>query len=68
MPERYGRGSWVIVTSCTKNIGLEMCHELARLGFNIVMIGRSPTDLNSAIQQVKQRSKTEVIAIEFNFA
>ena len=34
-------GSWALVTGGSDGIGLEMCHQLAEMGFNIVMCGRN---------------------------
>ena len=46
--ERYGKGSWAMITGGSDGIGLEMAKELVRLGFNIVIIGRNPEKLKQA--------------------
>lgn len=48
LPARYGRGSWVVITGGSEGIGLAMAKELARLGFNLVLIAKKVELLNKA--------------------
>ena len=49
---RYGtKESWALVTGGSDGIGLEMCNELARQGFNICMISRNE------ILEIKMKQK-----------
>ncbi len=48
LTDRYGRGSWAVVTGGTDGIGLEMAKELGRRHFNIVIIGRNSEKLAAA--------------------
>ncbi len=41
LTERYGRGSWAVVTGGSDGIGLAFSKELARLHFNIVIVARN---------------------------
>ena len=42
MFDKYGEpGSWALVTGGSDGIGLEMCHQLASQGFNIMMVARN---------------------------
>jgi 17beta-estradiol 17-dehydrogenase / very-long-chain 3-oxoacyl-CoA reductase len=47
--ERYkqnrGDSLWAVVTGATDGIGLEFCKQLAKRGFNIVMISRTQEKL-----------------------
>ena len=36
-----GQGSWAFVTGGSDGMGLEMCHELAKQGWNILMVARN---------------------------
>ncbi len=39
---RYGgKDSWVIVTGGSDGIGLEICQQMAVIGFNICIVGRN---------------------------
>lgn len=42
---RYGVDSWALVTGATDGIGEQLCYQLAKSGFNIVLIGRSDEKL-----------------------
>ena len=45
--ERYGVESWAVVTGATDGIGLAAARNLAKRGFNIVLISRSIDKLNA---------------------
>ena len=54
---RYGsmqQRSWVLVTGATDGIGRAMCLELARNGFNVLMLGRSQEKINQVMKEVRQ--------------
>ena len=38
---RYGENAWALVTGSTSGIGKAFAMELAREGFNIILVGRS---------------------------
>ena len=48
--ERYGKGSWAIVTGCTEGIGKAFCFVLADLGFNLVLVSRNEKKLEALNQ------------------
>ena len=39
--KRFGRGSWVVITGTTNGIGKAYAFELAKEGFNLVLIARN---------------------------
>lgn len=43
--EKYGKGSWALVTGCTEGIGKAFCFELAALGFKLVIVSRNEKKL-----------------------
>jgi 17beta-estradiol 17-dehydrogenase / very-long-chain 3-oxoacyl-CoA reductase len=70
--ERYGKGSWAVVTGSTDGIGKGIALELAARGFNIVLISRSIEKLNAVAQEVQAKGRaaghsihTRVIAFDF---
>lgn len=50
--ERYGVGSWAVITGASGGIGLGFAVQLAKAGFNIVMISRSLDNLSVAADEV----------------
>ena len=65
LQERYGKGTWAIVTGASVGIGEKFCIQLARLGFNIVLISRTKKTLDAVAESLKKENpgiKTRVIA------
>lgn len=52
--ERYGKGSWAAITGCTDGIGLEFAIQLAKRGFNIVMLARNREKMNEKEELIKR--------------
>lgn len=68
LTDRYGRGSWAVVTGGSDGIGLAMCKELALRHFNIVIIARNERKMAEAAAEIKLLyPKTEVKTITFDF-
>ena len=48
--ERYGKtDSWALVTGGSDGIGLEICEQMAAEGFNICIVGRSQSKIDSVL-------------------
>jgi len=65
LPEEYG--SWAVVTGCSKGIGLNYAHELAKKGMNLVLIARKANLLNEIADDIKSKYavKVDVIIADF---
>lgn len=66
--DKYGENSWAVVTGATDEIGRAFCHELAKEGFNIVLIARKKEKLNSFANELKRINpviQTKVILSDF---
>ena len=50
---KYGVGSWALITGSTDEIGLGFAKVLAKYGFNIVSIARNPEKLRNAEREIK---------------
>lgn len=50
LTERYGKGSWVLITGGSDGIALEMAKELARKQFNLVLVARNADKLKAAAE------------------
>ena len=48
---RYGDESWAVVTGASDGIGAEYCYHLAKQGFNLVLISRTKSKLESVYRQ-----------------
>lgn len=67
--ERYGKGSWVVVTGPTSGIGEAYAIEFARHGFNIVLMGRNKEKLAKTEAFVKDLNKNvKVRIVEADFS
>ena len=65
--KRY-TGGWAVVTGASDGIGLGFCKNLAKLGFNVMMISRNLKKLQEKAEEVKKlNDKVEVKVLEFNF-
>ena len=54
--DKYGRGSWALITGGTDGIGLGFAQVLARNGFNLVLISRSQEKLDRVADELKAHS------------
>ena len=53
LEQRYGSGSWVLVTGAANGIGLEYCKQFARRNFNLIMIDKDEQGLENAKEIIK---------------
>ncbi|KAM7205870.1 very-long-chain 3-oxoacyl-CoA reductase [Rhypophila sp. PSN 637] len=49
---------WALVTGTTAGIGLQLCHQLASLGFNVVLHGRNPSKLEQIQKSLSAKFPT----------
>ncbi len=60
--ERYGgAGSWAVVTGASDGIGAEYCRVLAKEGFNVVLVSRTLSKLQSVdaeLRKINNKVKT----------
>jgi len=68
LADRYGRGSWAIVTGSSDGMGAEYCRQLTKAGFNIVLISRTKSkmdDVGSQLIDLNTQVQTKVITADF---
>jgi short-subunit dehydrogenase len=73
--QRYAEGkegtAWAVVTGASDGIGAAYCEELAREGFNVALVSRTMSKLQSVEQLCKAanpRIKTRVVQADFSNA
>ncbi|EGD83503.1 hypothetical protein PTSG_04111 [Salpingoeca rosetta] len=68
---RYQKGSvrpWALITGASDGIGKAFALELAKRGFNIVLVSRTQSKLDACAQEIKKASpsaETHVVSIDF---
>ncbi|KAK9721190.1 hypothetical protein K7432_003623 [Basidiobolus ranarum] len=67
--EQYGagKGSWAIVTGCTDGIGREFALQLAKKKFNVVLISRTLSKLNSLSSEIESQYSVETKVFPLDF-
>lgn len=52
---RYGarKGAWAVVTGASDGIGKEFAFQLAKAGFNVLLVARNPELLKSTAQDIE---------------
>ena len=52
LAQRYGKGSWALVTGASDGLGKQYAIELAQEGFNIVLMGRNKAKTEGAALEI----------------
>ena len=55
--DRYGKDSWAVVTGSTDGIGKAAAIHLAKEGFNVVLISRTLSKLETVVKEVEAAAK-----------
>jgi 17beta-estradiol 17-dehydrogenase / very-long-chain 3-oxoacyl-CoA reductase len=63
---RYG--AWAVVTGPTSGIGRSVALELARLGLNLVLVGRDPTKLHDISETISATHGVDTKTVVFDLA
>ncbi|XBI08986.1 hypothetical protein VPH35_136639 [Triticum aestivum] len=63
---RYG--AWAVVTGPTSGIGQSMALELARLGLNLVLVGRDPAKLKDISETISKTRAVQTKTVVFDLA
>lgn len=68
LKERYGEGSWAVITGASDGIGRAFVNELAKNGFNIYMISRTEAKLVQAQYEIEQLHNVKVKYLTKDFS
>lgn len=69
LKKRYGANSWALITGATDGIGKALAMDLAREGFNIILVSRTLEKLNKVaaeIRNINSNVSTHVIQYDFS--
>ena len=73
LSERYGLGSYALITGASDGIGYGYCRQLALLGFNLVMQGRNKEKLEQKAKELqewlksKEKKEVDIRLVIFDF-
>ena len=69
LQERYGVSSWACVTGASDGVGAAMAREVARRGFNVILVARNRSKLETIRDQILiECPKTQVDIVIFDMA
>jgi len=60
--------AWAVVTGGSDGIGLGLCRNLAKLGFNICIVSRNLQKINERLELIKKDNKVKTLAIQADFS
>ena len=66
-PSVYGKGAWALITGATDGIGKGFARELARNGFNIILVSRTAQKLRDTAQELQAEFKVDTQEVEADF-
>lgn len=64
---RYG-GGWALVTGASDGLGEQYAHQLARSGFNIILMARNEAKLSEKAKEIRAAYNVETQVVVFDFA
>ncbi|KAF2859638.1 estradiol 17-beta-dehydrogenase-like protein 12-b [Piedraia hortae CBS 480.64] len=62
------KGSWALVTGASDGIGKEYALQLAKLGYNILLVSRTQSKLDAIVSDLKKGSSIDAKAFAMDFA
>jgi 17beta-estradiol 17-dehydrogenase / very-long-chain 3-oxoacyl-CoA reductase len=65
--KRYG-SQWAVVTGASDGIGEQYCYELAKSGFNIILVSRTLDKLERVARVLRDQYKVDTRIVQFDFA
>ncbi|KAF6760181.1 3-ketoacyl-CoA reductase [Ephemerocybe angulata] len=62
------KGAWAVVTGATDGIGKEFAGQLAKAGFNVLLVARNTALLSSVGEEIQQKYKVQTQSHSVDFA
>lgn len=61
-----GKGTWAVVTGASDGIGKEYANQLASKGFNIVLVSRTQSKLDTLATEIEEKFKVQTKVVAFD--
>lgn len=62
------KGSWALITGASDGIGKEFALQIARQGFNVVLVSRTQAKLDALAEELKEKYNVETKVLAMDFA
>ncbi|KAK9481220.1 hypothetical protein V1514DRAFT_323270 [Lipomyces japonicus] len=63
-----GKGAWAVITGASDGIGKEFSLQLAKKGFNVVLVSRTESKLVELANEIEQKFKVNTKVLPFDFS
>ena len=63
---RYG-GGWALITGSSDGIGKAYAHELAKSGFDVILMARNQEKLDAVAKEIEDKYKVKTKVVIFDF-
>ena len=60
--------NWAMITGCTSGIGKSFSDELAKIGFNLILVSRNNIKLENQASEIENKFKVKTKLFQFDFA
>ena len=65
LKKRYGQGSYCLIAGSTSGIGKELAQEFAKMGFNLILIGKSKEKLEALKASLNYTIGIKLVVCDF---
>ena len=66
--DRYGKNTWAVITGATSGIGYDISIELAKQGFNILLVSRDESKLEKLKYELKEKYLVNATYLKIDFS
>jgi 17beta-estradiol 17-dehydrogenase / very-long-chain 3-oxoacyl-CoA reductase len=67
--QKYGQGSWALITGASDGIGKQMAIDIAKSGINVILVARNPQKLEATARDIKRYApmiQTRTVVFDFS--
>ncbi|KAG9024332.1 hypothetical protein FRB95_011641 [Tulasnella sp. JGI-2019a] len=63
-----GQGAWAVITGCTDGIGREFALQLAKAGFNVVLLSRTESKLKALATEIESKFAVQTLHCAIDYS